>query len=88
MARKNRILISFSHCQYIHFGYDCIKMSTVQHEFMHAISFVHEQTNYYRDEFIFVNETALEMFDTRGIHNYEKISKKAKTDIPYTEWIP
>jgi len=71
--------------QYIHFAYDCVKMSTVQHEFMHAISFVHEQTNYYRDEFIFVNETVIEALDTRGIHNYQKVPKKAMARIPYSE---
>ena len=67
----------------MHFGYECLRLSTVQHEFMHALGVVHEQTNTNRDEYLFVNETVIEAIDTRGVHNYQKINKSVQVKLPY-----
>ena len=41
--------------QPVNLGYSCMYKSTVQHEFLHALGFFHEQSRPDRDKFLQVN---------------------------------
>ena len=57
--------------QELSLGRGCVTHGTVQHEFMHALGFGHEQARYDRDNYIYVN-----------LNNVQVISSLA-SDLPY-----
>ena len=69
--------------QYVRFSYKCFKWSTVQHEFMHALAFLHEQAHTDRDDYLYLKYEHLIGDPERGMHNYQKVQEKAHVNSPY-----
>ncbi|XP_060937001.1 meprin A subunit beta-like [Limanda limanda] len=68
--------------QEISIGRNCDSTSIVQHEFLHALSFFHEQSRYDRDDHVKIQfENVIEGFES----NFEKVSKTESTvsGVPY-----
>ncbi|KAJ4922785.1 hypothetical protein JOQ06_022772, partial [Pogonophryne albipinna] len=74
-----------SNGQDLSIGPNCDSISTVEHEFLHALGFYHEQSRYDRDDYVtIVNENIQEGFE----HNFQKRSNKSTTTqgVPYDFW--
>ena len=69
--------------QYIRFSYDCFRWSTVQHEFMHVLAFLHEQAHTDRDNYLYLNRENLMADPKRSLSNYQKVQEKAHANSPY-----
>ncbi|XP_034554078.1 meprin A subunit beta-like [Notolabrus celidotus] len=63
-------------------GQNCDSISTVEHEFLHALGFNHEQSRYDRDDFVTINfENIIQDF----VDNFDKVSSEFSTTngVPY-----
>ncbi|XP_027133003.1 meprin A subunit beta, partial [Larimichthys crocea] len=66
-------------------GRYCDEISTVEHEFLHALGFYHEQSRYDRDNFVtIVFENIIEGYE----NNFQKVSNESSTTngVPYDYW--
>ncbi|XP_060906216.1 meprin A subunit beta-like isoform X2 [Labrus mixtus] len=63
-------------------GRFCDGISTVEHEFLHALGFSHEQSRYDRDNFVTIN---FENIQTGFENNFKKVSSEDSTTngVPY-----
>ncbi|XP_033976327.1 meprin A subunit beta-like [Trematomus bernacchii] len=74
-----------SNGQDLSIGSYCDSISTVEHEFLHALGFYHEQSRYDRDDYVtIVNKNIREGFE----RNFQKGSNKSTTTqgVPYDFW--
>ena len=62
--------------QPVNLGFSCMTKSTIQHEFLHALGFFHEQARPDRDEHIQVN---WQNINTDNIHNYKTIIERGNS---------
>ncbi|XP_033976381.1 meprin A subunit beta-like [Trematomus bernacchii] len=79
-----------SNGQNISIGSNCDSISIVEHEFLHALGFYHEQSRYDRDDYVtIVNENIREVCLYLGReHNFDKQSNETTTTqgVPYDYW--
>lgn len=71
--------------QTLSIGRYCDEISTVEHEFLHALGFYHEQSRYDRDNFVNISFENIQ----RGFeNNFEKVSRDFSTTngVPYDYW--
>lgn len=67
--------------QVVNLGTSCLFSSTVQHELMHALGFLHEQARADRDSYVMVN---WDNIDESAQENFEKLSEFIDSrDSPY-----
>ncbi|XP_033976394.1 meprin A subunit beta-like [Trematomus bernacchii] len=74
-----------SNGQNISIGSNCDSISIVEHEFLHALGFYHEQSRYDRDDYVtIVNENIREGYE----NNFDKQSNETTTTqgVPYDFW--
>ncbi|XP_040900538.1 meprin A subunit beta-like [Toxotes jaculatrix] len=71
--------------QNLSIGAFCDEISTVEHEFLHALGFFHEQTRYDRDDYVTI---AFENIQAGFQHNFYKVSSYYSTTqgVPYDYW--
>ena len=62
--------------QPVNLGYSCMQKSTIQHEFLHALGFFHEQARPDRDDHIKVNWKNI---NPDNKHNYKTIFDRGNT---------
>uniref|UniRef100_A0A3B4U5X4 Metalloendopeptidase n=1 Tax=Seriola dumerili TaxID=41447 RepID=A0A3B4U5X4_SERDU len=72
----------FTGGQDLSIGKYCDAISTVEHEFLHALGFYHEQSRYDRDDHVTI---ALENVQKGKEYNFRKVSKESSTagGVPY-----
>uniref|UniRef100_A0A3Q2VU81 Metalloendopeptidase n=1 Tax=Haplochromis burtoni TaxID=8153 RepID=A0A3Q2VU81_HAPBU len=71
----------FSNGQELSIGIGCGYIAIVEHEFLHALGFYHEQSRYDRDDYVTINfENILE-----GLHNFRIVGSDESTThgVPY-----
>ncbi|XP_071325719.1 meprin A subunit beta-like isoform X5 [Trachinotus anak] len=75
----------FSGGQDLSIGTYCDVISIVEHEFLHALGFFHEQSRYDRDDHVTI---AFENIQGGRENNFRKVSKKDSTTggVPYDYW--
>ncbi|KAA0708776.1 Meprin A subunit beta [Triplophysa tibetana] len=68
--------------QELSIGANCDRLGTVEHEFLHALGFWHEQSRYDRDDYVVI---MWDQIEEGHAHNFEKHSDKVSTSlgVPY-----
>ncbi|XP_051261226.1 meprin A subunit beta isoform X2 [Dicentrarchus labrax] len=71
--------------QNLSIGTNCDHIATVEHEFLHALGFYHEQSRYDRDDYLTI---AFENIKEGREHNFRKVSKEESTTngVQYDYW--
>lgn len=75
----------FLNGQDLSIGQYCDSISTVEHEFLHALGFYHEQSRYDRDDYVTILfENIVQGFE----NNFRKVSSEVSTTqgVPYDYW--
>uniref|UniRef100_A0A8C4HX86 Metalloendopeptidase n=1 Tax=Dicentrarchus labrax TaxID=13489 RepID=A0A8C4HX86_DICLA len=75
----------FNNGQNLSIGTNCDEISTVEHEFLHALGFYHEQSRYDRDDYLTI---AFENIKEGRENNFRKVSEEESTTngVQYDYW--